>query len=277
MKDIVFETELITQDSNKNKIQDNGKYYLYRHIRLDTNEPFYIGIGTKNKKKGRTGTYKGLYVRAYTKHIENSIWMNIINKAQWKVEILLESNDLSFIKQKEIEFIALYGRRNLGTGILANLTNGGDRNDGVVRTYTEKQLQEIAERTRRLNPGSYYVNRVGKACYQYSLDGIFIKKWDKIVDAEKSIGAYLHNLSGKSSFGFMWFREYKGEKTEPYKRKFGHKQITVFDSNKTKIDTFISMTHCAKMLNISLSGISIAASTGKMHKGYFFKEESTNQ
>ena len=28
-------------------IEDQGKYYLYRHIRLDTNEPFYIGIGKK--------------------------------------------------------------------------------------------------------------------------------------------------------------------------------------------------------------------------------------
>lgn len=26
-----------------------GKHYLYRHIRLDKNEPFYIGIGTKYK------------------------------------------------------------------------------------------------------------------------------------------------------------------------------------------------------------------------------------
>lgn len=28
-------------------IVSNGKYYLYRHIRLDTNEVFYVGIGTK--------------------------------------------------------------------------------------------------------------------------------------------------------------------------------------------------------------------------------------
>lgn len=24
-------------------VVDNGKYFLYRHIRLDKNEPFYIG------------------------------------------------------------------------------------------------------------------------------------------------------------------------------------------------------------------------------------------
>ena len=31
-------------------IEDEGKYYLYRHIREDKNEVFYIGIGTKNSK-----------------------------------------------------------------------------------------------------------------------------------------------------------------------------------------------------------------------------------
>jgi hypothetical protein len=32
-------------------ICNNGQHYLYRHVRLDNNEPFYIGIGTKNKYK----------------------------------------------------------------------------------------------------------------------------------------------------------------------------------------------------------------------------------
>ena len=31
-------------------IQEEGKHYLYRHIRLDTGELFYIGIGTKTIK-----------------------------------------------------------------------------------------------------------------------------------------------------------------------------------------------------------------------------------
>ena len=34
-------------------IDNYGKYYLYRHIRLDKNEPFYIGIGTKKESKAK--------------------------------------------------------------------------------------------------------------------------------------------------------------------------------------------------------------------------------
>lgn len=33
-------------------IEPEGKYYLYRHIRLDKNQPFYIGIGTKPNWNG---------------------------------------------------------------------------------------------------------------------------------------------------------------------------------------------------------------------------------
>lgn len=32
-------------------IKDLGKCYLYRHIRLDNNTPFYIGIGAKKDKE----------------------------------------------------------------------------------------------------------------------------------------------------------------------------------------------------------------------------------
>jgi len=30
-----------------------NKHYLYQHIRLDTNEIFYIGIGTNSKIKNK--------------------------------------------------------------------------------------------------------------------------------------------------------------------------------------------------------------------------------
>jgi phosphoribosyl-AMP cyclohydrolase len=101
-----------------------GKHYLYRHIRLDSGEPFYIGVGTKPNK-----TYKSIsseYSRAYSKSDRNSHWRNIIGVTKYEVEILLESDDYSFIKQKEIEFIALHGRRDLGKGTLCNLTDGGE-------------------------------------------------------------------------------------------------------------------------------------------------------
>lgn len=92
--------------------------YLYRHIRLDKNEPFYIGISKKDE---------GNYARAYnfdSRH-RNEHWVNIYNKTEVLVEILMEDISYELAKEKEVEFIALYKRISDG-GTLANLTIGGD-------------------------------------------------------------------------------------------------------------------------------------------------------
>lgn len=88
--------------------------YVYRHIRLDKNEPFYIGIGSDE-------TYK----RANSKFGRNKYWHNIVAKTDYEVEILLDNITWEYALNKEIEFIELYGRRIDG-GILSNLTKGGD-------------------------------------------------------------------------------------------------------------------------------------------------------
>lgn len=97
-------------------------YYLYRHIRLDKNEPFYIGIGTIQIIENKYHYYS----RSKEKSNRNIIWNRIVAKTKYKIDILLESEDYDFIKQKEIEFIKLYGRIDLKTGILANMTDGGE-------------------------------------------------------------------------------------------------------------------------------------------------------
>lgn len=93
-------------------------YYLYRHIRNDKNEPFYIGVGTDKGKKRH-------YNRSREVSNRNSLWKKIVVKTEYQIEIMMESDDYDFILNKEIEFIALYGRIDLHTGSLANLTSGG--------------------------------------------------------------------------------------------------------------------------------------------------------
>lgn len=115
--------------------------YVYRHIRLDKNEPFYIGIGNDI-----------YYKRARNKSRRNKFWKNIISKTDYEVEILFDNISYDFAKQKEIEFIKLYGRKDLGTGTLVNLTDGGEgiigfcRNqeykDKIRKTLTGRKLSE---------------------------------------------------------------------------------------------------------------------------------------
>lgn len=110
----------------------NKSYYLYRHIRLDKNEPFYIGVGTTNAIT--TSNYEN-YKRAFSKQ-RNGWWKIIVEKSNYEIDILIESENEDFIYSKEIEFIKLYGRRDLGRGTLVNLTDGGK---GILGNKTKKK------------------------------------------------------------------------------------------------------------------------------------------
>lgn len=109
--------------------------YLYRHIRLDKNEPFYIGIGSDFN-----------YNRAYEikKDRRNIVWSRIASKSEIEIEIMLDGLSWDNACQKEIEFIKLYGRIDKGCGILANLTDGGDGTLGII--VSEKTRKKNSER-----------------------------------------------------------------------------------------------------------------------------------
>lgn len=96
--------------------------YVYRHIRLDKNEPFYIGIGGDDD-----------YKRAYDKNSSsrNKYWNNIVSKTEYEIEILLDGLSWDDACNKEVEFISIHKRRKDG-GTLANLTLGGEGQRGMI-------------------------------------------------------------------------------------------------------------------------------------------------
>lgn len=115
--------------------------YLYRHIRLDKNEPFYIGIGFSSNKYASKGKY-----RSYTKKGRNQLWKRITSKTKYEVEILFDELPLEQLKEKEIEFIKLYGRIDQGNGTLANLTDGGQGTLGSKHNLGRKKSKETIEK-----------------------------------------------------------------------------------------------------------------------------------
>lgn len=114
----------------------NNKFFLYRHIRLDKNIPFYIGIGTV---QNQFDLYSKQYGRAFTKYGRNKFWHNIINKTDYEVEIIFETKNKKLILEKEKEFIKLYGRKDLNLGFLVNHTNGGEFNKGRIMSNETKE------------------------------------------------------------------------------------------------------------------------------------------
>lgn len=144
------------------------KYYLYRHIRLDTNEVFYIGIGTKINKEFYSN-HKHEFYRAYRKSNRTKYWKNITNKTEYNIEILLESNDYEFIKNKEIEFIELYGKKINNNGTLVNITDGGEGVTGTIISNEHRQKISNANRgkipwNKNMKMSEEYINiRKGKS------------------------------------------------------------------------------------------------------------------
>jgi hypothetical protein len=102
--------------------------YVYRHIRLDKNEPFYIGIGSDEK-----------YYRANKKSQRNIYWKRVVAKTDYEIEILFDDLTWSEACEKEREFIVLYGRKDLNNGCLVNMTEGGDGAFGTIVSSETKQ------------------------------------------------------------------------------------------------------------------------------------------
>jgi hypothetical protein len=92
---------------------------VYEHLRNDTNEVFYVGIGID---KGR----------AFDKFNRNKYWYNIVNKIGYTVNIVYEDIEHDEAKKIEILLIEKYGRKDLGLGNLVNMTDGGDGVLGLI-------------------------------------------------------------------------------------------------------------------------------------------------
>ncbi len=112
--------------------------YLYRHIRLDKNEPFYIGIG---KDDG------GKFKRAHSKVGRSIWWKRVIAKTKYEVEIMIMDITYPEAEEKEKEFIKLYGRGSDG-GILVNITTGGIGHTGMFGPLNPKYGVVVSEETK---------------------------------------------------------------------------------------------------------------------------------
>ena len=98
------------------------KYYVYEYLRKD-NTPYYVGKGTNGRKYQKQGHTVPLPPKDRIRVVAENL-----------------TNDEAI--QLEIELIAKYGRKDLGTGILRNLTNGGEGSSG--RLVSENMKQKIS-------------------------------------------------------------------------------------------------------------------------------------
>lgn len=116
--------------------------YVYSHVRHDKNEVFYIGIGANSRNNK--------YYRAYQSgKRRNKIWNDIVSKTTYSVNIIIDNLTWSDACNKEKELISLYGRIDNATGILSNMTDGGDGGFGCARSEETRKKMSIAHKGRK--------------------------------------------------------------------------------------------------------------------------------
>lgn len=183
-----------------------NSFYTYLWLRED-GTPYYIGKG-----KGKRGfeTHKNRHhIVGVPKDEVNIITQEFPTEAEaFEAEILL---------------ISFYGRKDLGTGCLRNLTNGGEGNAGKIISEEQKHKLNIASRA--AGCGYYWLGRKRSEEHQRKMNEA-LKKIPHTWAIGKSLSEEVKRKMSEAQKGKTF--------SEAYKYKIG-------EANKLRR---ITRTHC---------------------------------
>lgn len=136
------------------------KFFVYELLdpRVLPPLPFYVGISKENNKNYRPRAHIAEAKKSKLPKNSNRLKINKIRKILASgeepiIRITHEFSDRYSVIAQEIASIAKYGRLDKGTGILTNLTDGGDGPTG--RVYTSEERQRISLRLLGKNNGMF--------------------------------------------------------------------------------------------------------------------------
>ena len=226
--------------------------YVYRHIRLDKNETFYIGIGSDMTNK-----------RANERARRSELWKKIVAKSEYEIEILMDDITFEEAKSKEIEFIKLYGRIDLGNGTLANLTDGGD--GAINRIFTPEHRKKLS------------LSQIGKGKSEEIKDKLRKYRIGKFNSPEARLKISKANKGRINTPELMeLLRNRKGEKNPIFGIKGVNNKnfkgfIEVFKDG-LNLGKYEGIRHCAESFGVEATKVSAVINGRRNHTGgYTFK------
>jgi hypothetical protein len=259
------------------------EFYIYA-LRAENEEcPFYIGksfIGSRRLYEHNIRANSGDKYLVYNKIRK----LKKDNVKFFEERIIVTKNE-SIAFEMEKYLIAHYGRRDLKTGILCNLTDGGEGCVGQKMSEESRQKMSLAKKGNKINVGKKrpdMIERFSKEISQYDKDGNWVATFSSAKKAEKEtrisrkmISDCLNEKARITSFKDTYFTwRYGSSKEKVIIREKKSKSIAILQYLKggTFIKEFKSATEAAKTLNLSQTSISSACrGEQKTSGGYVWK------
>ena len=105
-----------------------NRFYTYAYLREDRT-PYYIGKGTRDRITDKRKTIKP-------------------PKDKSRIIFLKQNLTEEETFKHEIYMIAVFGRKDLGTGVLHNRTDGGEGTSNIIRDENWKKNQKLSQENR---------------------------------------------------------------------------------------------------------------------------------
>lgn len=224
--------------------------YVYYLIDPDTGQPFYVGKGSGRRMYEHNRIRNRLtnpLLKAKLCKLHKS------NKPIVYEKVLINATEEEAFK-KEVVAIATYGKKIDGTGILCNLTDGGE---GSALMWT---LERREQKSKSMRGKRGYLPIKAKPVSQFTLDGQHLTDFpsakvasEKIKAANQSYIAQCCKGKRRSSGGFLW--AYKGRSVLPFNKKY-YQPVTQITTSGVLLRTFRSLTEAEKHTGVELHNIS---------------------
>tara|TARA_Y100000310_G_C20683417_1_gene817471 strand:+ start:142 stop:1041 length:900 start_codon:yes stop_codon:yes gene_type:complete len=198
--------EFLNEDEIKTLILQKKKqgyiYYIYKLWRPDKSQFFYIGKGMNTRLFDHVLAKDSKYSQKYKSNIIKKLKQLGLNVEYIIDSFYLEETD---VFKREIELISQYGRLDIKTGCLANMTDGGEGSSGQVNTEELKNKKSKAGKKAWKNKSDEerkYMSDAAKLGWEKRRKNYSIEPWNKgkiNVYSEEALKKMSESQRGKTS------------------------------------------------------------------------------
>lgn len=254
-------------------------FYVYKLIDPRDNLPFYVGKGKARRSRVHFNpSSKGQ--NPYKDAVIDNIRADGLDVVVEHIKCADEGEALAL----EQALIFELGRRDLNTGILTNLQNGGEgAGSGRVLSITTRTKQAQAhmgrpksEASKALIAKSHARGGRSSSVVQITLDGTEIARFMSSRAAAKSTGIdgsqILYCCAGKyaTAGGFRW--QYTSPHEVVKRSKFIKQRVGKYSiATRELVEAYESVSAAARAMNTSTSYIARAAASGDFALGFMWQ------